>query len=161
MSVKDESASGWLSKWITEAKRFYISASVLTLLSAGCFVVFSWYLSDFAATWLVMGQVFSQKLLYALAFLAGRYVFAHYASLIHYKAGNLIVSTIKRRLYPRLLNNSQSDAISSTLFVTRVSDDLKPYFSFFIPYATASVLVGVLLLIVSFWFEKLANCAFP
>lgn len=154
MVLKDESASRWLSKWMTEAKRFYVSASALTLLSAGCFVVFSWYLSDFAATWLVFGQVIPQKLLYALAFLAGRYVFAHFSSLINYRAGNIIVSKIKSLLYPKLLNDNQSDAISSALLVTRVSDDLKPYFSFFIPYATASVLVGILLLIVSFWFEK-------
>ncbi|GAO28577.1 ATP-binding cassette domain-containing protein [Geofilum rubicundum] len=154
MVLKDESASRWLSKWMTEAKKFYISASALTLLSAGCFVVFSWYLSDFAATWLVLGQVIPQKLLYALAFLAGRYVFAHFSSLINYRAGNIIVSKIKSLLYPKLLNDNQSDAISSALLVTRVSDDLKPYFSFFIPYATASVLVGILLLIVSFWFEK-------
>jgi ATP-binding cassette subfamily C protein CydD len=153
MSSKHESASRWLGKWMTGAKRFYISASAFTLLSAGCFVVFSWYLSEFAATWLVFDQILSYTLLYALAFLTGRYVFAHFASLINYRAGNLIASNIKKRLYPKLLNNSQSDAISSTLLVTRVSDDLKPYFSFFIPYATASVLVGILLLIVSFWFE--------
>jgi ATP-binding cassette subfamily C protein CydD len=153
MSSKHESASRWLGKWMTEAKRFYISASAFTVLSAGCFVVFSWYLSEFAATWLVFDQILSYTLLYALVFLIGRYVFAHFASLINYRAGNLIASNIKKRLYPKLLNNSQSDAISSTLLVTRVSDDLKPYFSFFIPYATASVLVGILLLIVSFWFE--------
>jgi ATP-binding cassette, subfamily C, bacterial CydD len=153
MNSKHESASRWLTKWMTEAKRFYITASALTLISAGCFVVFSWYLSEFAATWLVFGQILPHTLLYAFVFLTGRYVFAHFASLINYRAGNLIVSKIKRRLYPRLLNNSQSDSISSALLVTKVSDDLKPYFSFFIPYATASVLVGILLLIVSFWFE--------
>lgn len=153
MSSNNQSASRWLTNWMTEARKFYISASAFILLSAGCFVVFSWYLSEFAATWLVLGQILPQKLLYAFGFLAGRYVFAHLASLINYRAGNLIVSNIKKRLYPKLLNNNESDSISSTLLVTRVSDDLKPYFSFFIPYATASVLVGILLLIVSFWFE--------
>ncbi len=153
MNSKHESASQWLGKWMTEAKRFYIFASAFTLLSAGCFVVFSWYLAEFAATWLISGQILPHTLLYALGFLTGRYVLAHFSSLINYRAGNLIVSKIKKKLYPRLLNDSQSDSISSTLLVTRVSDDLKPYFSFFIPYATASVLVGILLLFVSFWFE--------
>lgn len=153
MNLKYESASRWLTRWMTEAKKSYIFASVYTLLSAGCFVVFSWYLSEFAATWLVSGQILSHKLLYALVFLAGRYFFAHFSSLINYNAGHLIVSKIKKNLYPRLLNNNQSDSISSTLLVTRISDDLRPYFSFFIPYAVASVLVGILLLIVSFRFE--------
>lgn len=140
-------------EWIAEAKTAYIFASVLTLLSAACFVVFSWYLSDFAASWLNYGKVLNRTLLIAVVFLAGRYVFAHFSALINYKAGNNIVSKIKKKLYPKLLNNSQIDSISGALLVTRVSDDLKPFFSFFIPYAIASVLVGILLLIVSFWFE--------
>ena len=37
--------------------------------------------------------------------------------------------------------------------VTRVSDDLKPFFSFFIPNAIASGLVGILLLVLIFWVE--------
>jgi ATP-binding cassette, subfamily C, bacterial CydD len=131
MNSNQESASRWLTKWITEARRSYISASALTLLSAGCFVVFSWYLSEFAASWLNYGQILPHTLLYASVFLTGRYVFAHFSSLINYRAGNIIVSKIKKKLYPRLLNNSQSDSISSTLLVTRVSDDLKPFFSFF------------------------------
>ncbi|MDA3912544.1 MAG: ATP-binding cassette domain-containing protein [Bacteroidales bacterium] len=148
-----ESASRWLIQWIREAKRSYISASVFTLLSAGCFVVFSWYLSDFATIWLNEGLILPDKLLYAFAFLAGRYVFAHFSSIINYQAGNFIVSEIKKKLYPNLLNTSQKDSVSSTLLVTRVSDDLKPFFSFFIPYAIASVEVGVLLLGLSFWLE--------
>jgi ATP-binding cassette, subfamily C, bacterial CydD len=153
MNSNQESASQWLAKWIPEAKRLYITASVFTLLSAGCFVVFSWYLSKFAASWLIYGQILPLTLLYASVFLTGRYVFAHFSSLINYRAGYTIVSKIKKKLYPRLLNNNHSDSISSMLLVTRVSDDLKPFFSFFIPYATASVLVGILLLIVCFWFE--------
>lgn len=148
-----ENAFRWLIKWIPEVKWAYIFASVFTLLSAGCFVVFSWYLSEFAAIWLNEDQVFPHTLLYAFAFLTGRYVFAYFSSLINYQAGNTIVFKIKKKLYPRLLNNSQSDSISSTLLVTRVSDDLKPFFSFFIPYTIASVLVVILLLSLSFWLE--------
>ncbi len=148
-----ENAFRWLIKWIPEVKRAYIFASAFTVLSAGCFVVFSWYLSEFAAVWLNEDQIFPYKLLYAFAFLTGRYVFAHFSSLLNYKAGNTIVSKIKKKLYPKLLNNNQSDSISSTLLVTRVSDDLKPFFSFFIPYATASALVVILLLSLSFWLE--------
>jgi ATP-binding cassette, subfamily C, bacterial CydD len=153
MDFNQESASQWLTKWITEAKRLYVLASLLTLISAGCFVVFSWYLSEFAAWWLTNGKILPHSLLYATVFLTGRYVFAHFSSIISYRAGNIIVSKIKKKLYPKLLNNSQSDSISSTLLVTRVSDDLKPFFSFFIPYAISSVLVGILLFVVSFWFE--------
>ena len=87
--------------------------------------------------------MFNHALLYAIALLTGRYVFAHLASLINYRAGNSIVSKIKKELYPKLLNNSQTDSISSALLVTRVSDDLKTFFSFFIPYAIASALVGI------------------
>jgi ATP-binding cassette subfamily C protein CydD len=153
MNSKQDNASQWLTKWIPEATHLYISASVLIVLSAGCFVVFSWYLSEFAALWLNCGQIVPHFLLYASVFLAGRYVFAHFSSLINYRAGNIIVSKIKRKLYPILLDNSQSDSVSSSLLVTRVSEELKPFFSFFIPYAIASVLVGILLLIISFWFE--------
>ncbi|MBP1618034.1 MAG: thiol reductant exporter [Bacteroidetes bacterium] len=147
-------ASRWLGQRLAEAKGAYIVASVLTLLSAGCFIVFSWYLSDFAALWLQKGQLTPKFLIYALAFLAGRYVFAHFASQSNYNAGNIIVSKIKKKLYPMLLNNNQSDSVSSTLFVTRISDDLKPFFAFFIPYSIASVLVSSLVLAVSFWVEK-------
>jgi len=147
------STSRWLLKWTVEAKREYVFASVFTLLSAGCFVFFSWYLSDFGATWLEEGQVFPRPLLYASAFIAGRYVFAHFASLINYRAGRILVSRVKKGLYPKLLNHSQTDSISSALLVTRVSDDLKPFFSFFIPYAIASGLVGILLLVLIFWIE--------
>ena len=148
-----EGTSRWLLKWLWEAKWKYIVSSVFTLLSAGSFVVFSWYLSDFAATWLSENQILNHLLLYAFAFLTGRYVFAYLASLINYRAGNSIVSKIKKALYPKLLNNSQKDSISSTLMVTQVSDDLKTFFSFFIPYAIASALVGIFLLIFIFWIE--------
>jgi len=150
---KEENTSRWLIQWMREAKWAYSIASLFTLLSAGCFVLFSWYLSDFAATWLNQNQIFHEKLVYASGFLTGRYIFAHFSSIINYRAGNKIVSKIKSFLYPKLLNNSQSDAISSTLLVTRVSDDLKPFFAFFIPYAIASVVVGLLLLTLSFWLE--------
>ncbi len=153
MSSNQDSPSLWLTKWITVATTYYVLASVLTLMSAACFVVFSWYLSVFAAGWLTNGNISPRSLLYATVFLTGRYVFAHFSSITSYRAGNKIVSRIKKKLYPKLLNNSQSDSISSTLLVTRVSDDLKPFFSFFIPYAISSVLVGVLLFVVGFWFE--------
>jgi ATP-binding cassette subfamily C protein CydD len=153
VNSNQQSTSRWLLKWTGEAKWEYVFASVFTLLSAGCFVFFSWYLSDFAATWLEEGQVFPRPLLYASAFIAGRYVFAHFASLINYRAGRNLVSKVKKGLYPKLLNHSQTDSISSALLVTRVSDDLKPFFSFFIPYAIASGLVGILLLVLIFWVE--------
>ena len=153
MNTNQQSTSRWLLKWAFEAKWEYVFASVFTLLSAGCFVFFSWYLSDFAATWLEEGQVFPRPLLYASAFIAGRYVFAHFASLINDRAGRIPVLRIKKGLYPKLLHNSQSDSISSALMVTRVSDDLKPFFSFFIPNAIASGLVGILLLVLIFWVE--------
>lgn len=154
MNSKQESASGWLGKSMAEAKGAYLSASLMTILSAGCFVAFSWYLSAFAASWLVDGQVLAYQLLYAVVFITGRYVFAHFASVLNYNAGNVIVAKVKKRLYPELLNNNQTDSISSTLLVTRATDDLKPFYSFFVPYALASVLVGGLLLVVSFWMDK-------
>lgn len=154
MNSNQENASRWLSKKIIEAKNTYISASIFTIFSAGCFVVFCWYLSDFAALWLNDGIIAPASLIYALIFLAGRYIFAHFASIFNYNAGNIVVTKIKNKLYPLLLNNSKSDSISSMLMVTRVSDDLKPFYSFFIPYAISSVLVCTLLLVVSFWTEK-------
>ena len=153
MNSNQDNASRWLFKWMGEAKKHYIFALVLTLASAGCFVLFSWYLSFFAATWLTADRLLPNYLLLELLFIAGRYLFGHFASVINYSAGSIIVAKIKKKLYPRLLNNNQHDSISGTLMVTRVSDDLKPFFSFFIPYATASVMVAILLLIVSFWFE--------
>jgi len=154
MSSNQESASLWLNKKLAKAKGAYISASVFTILSAGCFVVFCWHLSEFAALWLDDGVILPNTLLYALLFLTGRYIFAHFASLFNYNAGNTIVSKIKKKLYPILLHNNQSDSVSSALLVTRVSDDLKPYFAFFIPYSIASVLVSIILLVISFWMEK-------
>jgi len=153
MSSNQDNASRWLFKWMGEAKKHYIFALVLTLASAGCFVLFSWYLALFAATWLTEDRLLPHYLLLALLFIAGRYLFGHFASVINYSAGSIIVAKIKKKLYPQLLNNNQHDSISGTLMVTRVSDDLKPFFSFFIPYATASVMVAILLLVVSFWFE--------
>ncbi|MCD8041767.1 MAG: ATP-binding cassette domain-containing protein [Tannerellaceae bacterium] len=154
MGSKEKSASRWLNEKIREAKGAYVAASVFTVVSAACFVAFCWYLSGFAALWVDEGLVLPRILLCALLFLTGRYVFAYFASLFNYKAGNIIVSKIKKELYPVLLNDSQADSVSATLFVTRVSDDLKPYFAFFIPYALASVLVSIPLLVVCFWFEK-------
>lgn len=154
ISSSQESASRWLGKKIAEAKDAYISAAIFTILSAGCFIVFCWYLSGFAALWLNEGLVLPNILLYAAIFLTGRYIFAHFASLFNYKAGNIIVSKIKKKLYPILLGNSREDSVSSTLFVTRVSDDLKPFYAFFVPYAMASVLVSLMILVVSFWMEK-------
>jgi ATP-binding cassette subfamily C protein CydD len=139
---------------LNEAKGRYIAASLLTVLSAGCFVVFSWLLSGFAVFWLNDGLILPATLLYAMLFLTSRYIFAHYASRLNYSAGNIVVSKIKKQLYPILLNKNQSDSVSSTLLVTRISDDLKPYFSFFIPYFIASILTSLLLLAVSFCMEK-------
>ncbi|MCC8094335.1 MAG: hypothetical protein LIP05_02595 [Tannerellaceae bacterium] len=92
MSSNQESASQWLNKKIGEVKGLYISASVCTLLSAGCFVVFCWYLAGFAAGWLDKGEILPDTLLYALVFLTGRYILAYFASLFNYQAGNAIVS---------------------------------------------------------------------
>lgn len=159
MSSNQENASRWLGKKIAEAKSAYISASIFTVLSAGCFIIFCWYLSGFAASWLNDGQFLPNALLYASVFLMGRYIFAHYASLFNYKAGNIIVSKIKKRLYPILLNNNKLDSISSTLFVTRISDDLKPFYAFFIPYLMASLIVSGMLLVICFWMEKWVGTA--
>lgn len=159
MSSNQENASRWLGKKIAEAKSAYISASMLTVLSAGCFVVFCWYLSEFAASWLNDGLLLPNALLYASLFLLGRYIFAHFASLFNYKAGNIIVSKIKKKLYPILLNNNKFDSISSTLFVTRISDDLKPFYAFFIPYLMASLIVSGILLVICFWMEKWVGTA--
>ncbi len=154
MTTKQESATRWLNKKIVDVKEFYISASLFTLLSAACFIGFCWYLADFAALWLDHGVIMPGTLLYASVFLTGRYFLTYIASLLNYKAGNVIVSRLKKKLYPILLDSSQSDSVSGTLFVTRVSDDFKPYFSFFIPNAIASVLVALLLLVICFWIEK-------
>ncbi|MDO5522816.1 MAG: hypothetical protein Q4G48_02080, partial [Bacteroidia bacterium] len=154
MSSKQESATRWLSKKLSEAKGAYALASALTVISAGSFVVFAWYLSRFASSWLDHGLVLAEPLLLSLLFLAGRYVLAHFASILNYNAGNIIVSGIKKQIYPILLNNSRLDSTTSALYVTKISDDLKPYFAFFVPYAVASVLVGGLLLMVCFWTEK-------
>lgn len=146
-------ASRWLVKWMAEAKRFYVCASLMTLLSAGCYIFFSWYLSSYAARWLVLGEITSFKLILAAFFMAGRYLFAHLASIANHKAGEVVVARVKEDLYPKLLNSNHTDSISSTLLVTRVSDDMKPFFSFFIPHALASALVGILMLSVAFGFE--------
>ncbi len=150
---KTETPSRWLLKWTGNVKWHYIFASVFTILSTGCFVAFSWYLSAFAAIWLTGDQIFPQKLILALGFLAGRYTFAYFSSLINYKAGNTIVSKIKKQIYPRLLHHNQSDSIASTLMVTRVSDDFKPFFSFYVPYAISSAVVIIILLSLSFRIE--------
>lgn len=154
MSSKQQTATRWLNKKIVEAKGKYVFASVLTVVSAASFVAFSWYLSGFAALMLNNGTIKTDYLLISLAFLIGRYVFAHFASVLNYDAGNRIVSKIKKQIYPILLNNSRLDSTSSTLYVTKISDDLKPYFAFFIPYAIASFLVSASLLVVCFWVEK-------
>ena len=154
MDSKKDNSSKWLSSKIVEAKSTYILGAILTVLSVVFFIFFSWYLSVFSATWLADGVILPELLVYAVFFLAGRYIFAHFSSLLNYKAGNVIVSKMKKKLYPILLNNSKSDSVSSTLLVTRVSEDLKSFYSFFIPYAISAALSSILILIVSFWIEK-------
>src|SRR5690554_5814578 len=86
MSEKSKSASKWLSKKMAAAKSTYMIASLFTLFSASCFVVFSWYLATFAAEWLDNGLIVARTLLIASLFLAGRYLFAHLESRFNYKA---------------------------------------------------------------------------
>ncbi len=154
MSVKQESASKWLGKRMSGERGTYAIASLCTLLSASSFVVFSWYLSIFASEWLDNGVVRPNTLLLASAFLAGRYLFAYMESRLNYRAGNAIVADIKKRLYPVLLKNSKLDSTSSALYMTKISDDLKPYYAFFVPYSVATVVVSLLLLVICFWIEK-------
>ena len=154
MSSNQDNASRWLSKKIAEAKGSYIVAAVFTILSAVSFIVFCWYLSQFAALWLNRGLLQPDPLLYSLVFLTARYIFAHFASIFNYKAGNTIVSKVKKNLYPILLNNNKLDSVASTLYITRICEDLKPFYAFFIPYAMASLLVSGMILVVSFWIEK-------
>lgn len=153
MSSNQESASRWLGRRVIEAKGTYMAASAFTVISATSFVVFCWYLSEFAAAWVDRGTILPDKLLYATLFLTGRYIFAHFASQLNYNAANTIVSKIKKRIYPLLLHNSQLDSTSSTLYVTRISDDLKPFYAFFFPYSIATTLVSSVLLIICFWIE--------
>lgn len=154
MSAKQESASKWLGKRMSDARGNYIIASIFTLLSAGCFVVFSWYLSIFAATWLDNGIILPKLMIYASIFLAGRYLFAHFESRSNYNAGNAIVADIKKEIFPVLLRESNLDSTSSALYVTKISDDLRPYFAFFVPYSVASVVVSIVLLVICFMVEK-------
>lgn len=148
------SASKWLGKRMSGARGSYIIASIFTLLSAGCFVVFSWYLSIFAATWLDNGIILPKLMIYASIFLAGRYLFAHFESKSNYNAGNAIVADIKKEIFPVLLRESNLDSTSSALYVTKISDDLRPYFAFFVPYSVASVVVSIVLLVICFMVEK-------
>ncbi len=154
MSAKQQSASGWLGKRMAMARATYVAASLYTLLSAASFVAFSWYLSEFAASWLNHGALRPEMLLPALAFLAGRYLFAHFESRSNYRAGNAIVAGIKKELYPVLLHENQLDSTTGALYMTKISDDLKPYFAFFIPYSVATVVVSILLLVICFFLEK-------
>src|SRR5690606_26556084 len=98
--------------------------SMCTLLSASAFVVFSWYLSQFAALWLNNGVLNSKLLVLASVFLAGRYIFAHMESRLNFKAGNMIVANIKKELYPVLLKENQLDSTAGALYMTKISDDL-------------------------------------
>jgi ATP-binding cassette subfamily C protein CydD len=154
MSGNQMSASKWLGKRMSGARGSYIIASIFTLLSAGCFVVFSWYLSIFAATWLDNGIILPKLMIYASIFLAGRYLFAHLESRSNYYAGNEIVADIKKDLFPVLLRDSNLDSTSSALYVTKISDDLRPYFAFFVPYSVATAVVSVVLLVICFVVEK-------
>ena len=153
MSVKEEGASKWLGKRMSGARKTYVLASFFTIISASCFVLFSWYLSVFAANWLDNGLIIPKTLIIASAFLAGRYFFANLESRFNYSAGNAIVADIKKELFPVLLNNNRLDSTSSALYVTKISDDLRPYFAFFVPYSVATVVVSILLLIIVFWIE--------
>ncbi|MFG5859217.1 hypothetical protein LDB17_13545, partial [Dysgonomonas sp. Shenzhen-Wh21] len=112
MSSNQDNASRWLSKKITEAKGLYIIAAVFTILSAVSFIAFCWYLSQFATSWLDRGLLQPHPLLSALVFLTARYIFAHFASIFNYKAGNTIVSKVKKNLYPILLNNNKLDSVA-------------------------------------------------
>lgn len=154
MSAKPETATRWLNNKLSDATSTYVFASLFTVLSAASFVVFCWYLSRFAALWLTDGVILSNQLVIALLFLIGRYILAHSASILNHNAGNVIVSKIKKQAYPILLNNSELNSTTSALYLTKISDDLKPYFSFFIPSAIASLLVSTSLLVVCFWMEK-------
>ncbi len=154
MSTKQESASKWLGKRMAGARGYYVSASLFTLLSAGCFVIFSWYLSEFAASWLDNGLIVTETLLLASVFLAGRYIFANLESRFNYNAGNAIVADIKNELFPILLQDNKLSSTDSALYVTKISDDLKPYYAFFIPYSVATAVVSILLLVICFFIEK-------
>lgn len=154
MSAKQESASKWLGKRMSDARGNYIIASIFTLLSSGCFVVFSWYLSIFASTWLDNGIILPKLMIYASIFLAGRYIFAHFESRSNYNAGNTIVASIKKEIFPVLLRDSNLDSTSSALYVTKISDDLRPYFAFFVPYSVATAVVSIVLLVICFMVEK-------
>lgn len=154
MSAKQVSASKWLGKRMAGARGSYITASIFTLLSAGCFVVFSWYLANFSALWLDSGIILPELIIYAVLFLAGRYIFAHFESRSNYNAGNRIVEDIKRELFPVLLQESNLDSTTSALYMTKISNDLRPYFAFFVPYSVATAVVSILLLVVCFMVEK-------
>ena len=154
MSAKQVSASKWLGKRMAGARGSYITASIFTLLSAGSFVVFSWYLAMFSSSWLDNGIILPKLMIYAAAFLAGRYIFAHFESRSNYNAGNKIVEGIKKELFPVLLQDSNLDSTSSALYMTKISDDLRPYFAFFVPYSVAVAVVSSLLLVVCFMVEK-------
>lgn len=153
MPPQPETPTRWLNRQLTAAVRPYARAAALTVASAASYVAFCFYLSRFVGLWLAEDLVQPLPLLLALLFLTGRYVAAHGASAQNYRASNIIVDEMKKQLYPVLLRNSRLDSTSSALYVTKISDDLKPYFAFFIPYAAASALVSLLLLAVCFWVE--------
>lgn len=154
MSLQPETATRWLNNKITSSIGAYLCSGLLALISAISFVFFCWYLPEFAALWLTDNIIQHNKLLYALLFLTGRYILAHLASLVNYNTAKKIVSDIKRELHPTLLNDNRLDATESTILLTKIADDLKHYFSSFIPNAIATGIVSLCLLIVAFYIEK-------
>lgn len=154
MSTKQQTASRWLNSRLHTAKVPYAIASVFTLLSVGSFVIFCHLIASYVDLWLSHDIIESKLLVQALFALAGRYVFAMFESVSNYRAGNLITSQIKEKLYPVLLTDNQLDSTSSAMYITKICDDLKSYYAFFIPYSLATVLVSISLLIVTFMVEK-------
>lgn len=147
------SASKWLNRKLSEAKKQYIYALLFTLSSAAAYIGFSWFLSRFAAFWTESARIEIKLLGIAACFLGGRYFFAHFALIFNYNAGDKIVSRLKSEAYPKLLHNNELDTASSTLYLTKMADDLKPYYTSFISNAMAAVTVSLLIFCVCLFID--------
>ncbi len=142
------------SKWMFlnsfSERKTYSLAIGYAFLGSLFYLGFAWVVSEFAAQWLAKGTSNHNLLLCAALFLGGRYFFSYLYSALCFKAGTTIISRLKNQIYQSLLHNNHLDSVESSTLVTNVCDDLKPFYSSFIPNAVNSILVGLMLIIVGF-----------
>ncbi len=147
-------ANQWLHAHVTASKSRWFWAGCCIALSSLSYVGFAHYSSAYIGYWLKGNEISCWFLLFAGAALLLRFSFAALAGWQADLEGFSIIQKMKSDAINALFSQHHLEPNTAANYVSNLPDKARPYFSQFVFYAMASVIVSTIMLMAFFYTDK-------